>query len=112
DPEFVPPPGFSISALLPSSGASLPPETVALQNLSQQVSATRDEQSFLVNLVVTTKNAEKSVHIAKALMSAFQHELARADAEGANRASQSLVGRLAELKDQVTVAEQETERFR
>lgn len=92
--------------------STMPPDLAALQTLGQAVKVSRDEKSFVVTLAVTTRHAEKSVAVSQALVEAFKNELARADADGASRTAESLAGRLAELKTNVTTAEEATERFR
>lgn len=117
DPEFVQPPSwasqFSPRALLGESGGpSLSPEIVALDSLYWRVSARRDELSFVITMSVWTDNAEKSILISDAIVQAFREELVEGDSEGARRTAEALNGRLAELKAEVTAAEEAVEAFR
>lgn len=94
-----------------STGADAP-EVLALRQLASGVKARRDERSFVVTLETSAGSPEKSVEISNAIISAFKSELVKADADNAGQAASELTGRLAELKDQVTMAEQAVERFR
>ena len=116
DPEFVPPTSWtsllSARALLGGGGTSRSPAIIALDNLMRRVDARRDELSFVVIMSVWTDNAEKSIRIADAIVKAFKEELVAADSEGARRTADALVSRIAELKGEVSVAEQAVEEFR
>lgn len=113
DKDFVPPPSFmSLFGSSSSQDDATTPELIALRTLTERVKASRDEKSFVVTLAVTTGNAAKSVAVSKAIYTAFQAELVRGEAEGAGRAANSLIERLAELKGKVTAAEQGVEDFR
>lgn len=112
DREFVPPPGLFDIGALTGLGTPNPPELVALQTLGQQVKARRDERSFVVTLEVTSEGAGKSVAIAQSIFSAFERELRRADSAGAGQAADALDARLAQLRQDVTDAENASETFR
>lgn len=116
DPEFVPPSSWtsllSPRALLGGGGASRSPDLVALDNLMRRVSARRDELSFVIILSVWSDDPEKSVSISNAIVKAFKEELVAADSEGARRTADALVSRIAELKGEVSAAEQAVEEFR
>lgn len=99
DPEFV-------------SQTDTPPELAALRTLERAVKVSRDEKSFVVTLTVTTRDPQKSVSIAQAIVEAFKIELAGADADGASRTAEALSGRLAALKDNVAEAEAAVESFK
>lgn len=117
DPEFVPPPSWT-SMLHPrawlggSGGPRISPEIVALDNLMRRVSARRDELSLVIAMAVWTNNAEKSILISNAILEAFREELVTGDSDGARRTAGALTNRLAELKAEVTAAEQAVEVFR
>jgi succinoglycan biosynthesis transport protein ExoP len=116
DPEFVPPTSWtsllSPRALFGSGGAAQTPEIIALESLARRVSARRDELSFVIIMSVWTDNAEKSILISDAIVRIFKEELVGADSEGARRTAGALTSRLAELKAEVSDAEQAVEEFR
>lgn len=116
DPEFVPPTSWtsllSPRALLGMGGSAPNLEIVALDNLTRRVSARRDELSFVILMSVWTDNAEKSILISDAIVRTFKEELVGADSEGARRSADALTSRIAELKAEVTDAEQAVEEFR
>jgi uncharacterized protein involved in exopolysaccharide biosynthesis len=100
DPEFV------------ADDARGDPVLSAVGALAKKVSAWREERSFVVTVAVSTTDPDKSVRIADAIVAAFQAELARAEADGASRASTSLLERLADMQGGVSAAEQAVERFK
>lgn len=115
DPEFVDStPAFGLGSFFGASGPADPadPQLMALRSLEERVSARREERSYVVTLAVWTQDAPKSVLIASAVTQAFQDELASAEADGAGRAATALTDRLAELKANVTTAEEQVEAFR
>jgi succinoglycan biosynthesis transport protein ExoP len=117
DPEFVPPPSWT-SMLSPrawlggSGGTQVSPELIALDNLIWRVSARRDELSLVITMAVWTNNAEKSILISEAILTAFRDGLVTGDSDGARRAADAMTDRLAELKAEVTAAERAVEVFR
>lgn len=84
----------------------------ALRALSKQVDARREERSFIVNLSVRSQSAPKAVKIANAIVSAFQDELVKGQADGAGRAAKELFARLDTLKDEVARADEAVQRFK
>lgn len=114
DPEFFDPaPAFSLSGLLGGGQAAAPdPKVAALKNLMERVSATADEKSFVATLKVSAQTVEKAINLSKAIVTSFQDELARAEAEGASRAATALDDRLDELKGEVLSAEKKVEDYR
>lgn len=116
DPEFVGSDEPSLFAgLFPSSslnGPELSARTVALQTLRENVSSVADEKSFVATLHVTSEDANKSVTLADAIVTAFQDELASAEADSAARTAEALSDRLSTLKGDVKVAEEAVEAFK
>ena len=84
----------------------------ALRALAKQVDARREERSFIVSLSVWSQSAPKAVKIAKAIVSAFQDELVKGQADGAGRAAKELFARLDTLKNEVARADQAVQRFK
>jgi polysaccharide biosynthesis transport protein len=118
DKEFYDPePGFSLSSLLPFgslSGDKEPadPRLSALAALGKKVATKADESSFVATLTVSSENGQKSVRIADAMVTAFQQELATAEAAGASRTADALNERLDELKSSVKEAEEKVEAYK
>src|SRR5436190_3676208 len=120
DPEFVQPvSALRIAREFVSSklGLVAPPEQsdpiiTALQTLGPQVIARRQERTYVVDLSVTTRDAEKSAQIANAIVTAYLEDQAGARTTAARRATDALSSRLQELKDRVREAEGHSETFK
>jgi len=115
DEEFVPPPpAFDLRAMLGLAKPAGPTDDTltAVRALSQRITVTRPERSYLVTIAVWTDNPEKSVKVADSLANAFQEEVAQADADGAGRAAAALSERLASLQKAATDAEEKVAAFR
>lgn len=100
DPEFV------------SGDSVMPADVSALASLQKAVAVTADGRSFVATLAVTTEDAEKSIQISAAIVTAFRDELAAAETEGANRTVEALTARLADLKSEVNAAEENVESYK
>jgi uncharacterized protein involved in exopolysaccharide biosynthesis len=114
DPEFFDPTPGLVQQLL-GTGANAPkpdPKLAAMEALEKRVSATADEKSFVATLSVSSETTDKAIAISKAIVKSFQDELAKADAEGANRAAASLDDRLGQLKADVQAAEEKVESYK
>jgi succinoglycan biosynthesis transport protein ExoP len=115
DPEFVgDQDGFRLTKL---PGLASPPEKVdpalaALRALDKRVKASREERSFIVTVSVWTEEAAKSVLIAGKLVTAFQDELVKAEADDAGRTAAALFDRLDGLKAGAAAADQAVEAFK
>ncbi len=115
DAEFAPKPGgFSIRGLLSHAKPAAPGDATlsAVRALSQRITVSRPERSYLVTIGVWTDDPQKSVKVADTLTKAFQEEVAKADADGAGRAATALSERLASLKKDATDAEEKVAAFR
>lgn len=88
------------------------PVIIALQTLAPQVIARRQERTYVVDLSVTTRDAEKSATIANAIVTAYLEDQAGARTTAAKRATDALSGRLQELKDRVREAEDRSETYK
>ncbi len=102
DEEFVP----------QTSTLGLDPAITAIGVLKTNVTARRDERSYVITLSVQSRSAEKSILIAETIVEEFRAELIMADAEGARRTASALDSRLAELRDGVKDAEAAIQAFR
>lgn len=120
DPEFAGPPSLwsltrdtvygalGLAAPAPQNDAMV----VALQTLGPLVIARRQERTYVVDLSVTTREAEKSALIANAIIKAYLDDQAGARTTAARRATDALSGRLTELKDRVREAEDRSESYK
>jgi succinoglycan biosynthesis transport protein ExoP len=120
DPEFVQPASVLglardfVTARLGLAGApqQRDPVVQTLQALATQVIARRQERTYVVDLSVATRDAEKSAMIANAIVTAYLEDQAGARTTAARRATDALQGRLQELKDRVREAEDRSETFK
>ncbi|RYE09870.1 MAG: lipopolysaccharide biosynthesis protein [Hyphomicrobiales bacterium] len=88
------------------------PVLTAIGALEKKISAWREERSFVVTLAASSQDPVKAALIADAAVSAFQTELAQAEADSASRAVTALTVRLSELKGGVAEAEDAVAVFR
>ncbi len=84
----------------------------ALRALEKHVLAKREENSFVVNLDVWSESAPKALEIANSIITNFQDELVKAQADGAGRAATELFSRLDALKNEVAVADDAVQKFK
>jgi uncharacterized protein involved in exopolysaccharide biosynthesis len=120
DPEFGAASSSWLSMLLSTRMAAVdtykttttPQELVALRELQRAVVAKRTERTYVVDLLVTSKDAQKSARIANAIAAAYMDEQAASRMEAARRVTESLSSRLAELKERVRRAEEAVEVFK
>lgn len=105
DPEFAP--GGSAVG-----GTASDSKLAALARLQEGVRTEADEQSFVTTLFVAAETPDKAIEISRAIVKTFQEELAKTEAEGANRAAAALDARLQQLKADVLAAENNVESYR
>jgi uncharacterized protein involved in exopolysaccharide biosynthesis len=84
----------------------------ALRALEKHIVARREENSFVVNLDVTSQSAPKALNISNSIITNFQDELVKAQAEGAGRAATELFSRLDTLKNEVATADDAVQKFK
>ena len=87
-------------------------QLMTLEALRQDLSVSRDAKSFVINLAVTTFDAEKSAQLANLVADSFIDQLARVESDTAKRASESLSSRLSELRQRVVDAERAVETYK
>lgn len=95
-----------------SDGSLTPAEARALANLRRKFSVRRADKVFVVDVVVTTKEPEKSARLANAIAEAYLADQADARSKAANEASDALTARLDEQRKRVEKAENAVERYR
>ena len=114
DPEFYKPasPGL-LSFLRPqAAGGATDRDTAALKALQRKIGISADEKSFVASLSVSAQSSQKAITISKAIVEAFQTEVAAADAQNAARAAHALDDRLGELKRDVLAADARVEDYK
>lgn len=119
DDEFLRPPSTSplVMGLKQVLGMEVPPGArdpvnLALDTLRLKTTVRRPERTFVIDVSVETEDPEKSARIANGIGDAFFAEEAAARTEVARRASDSLTGRLATLRQAVEEAERKVVRYR
>lgn len=112
DPEFYNP-SLNAGSFFRSKPTSEPdPDTAALVALQKKVSIQTDEKSFIASLSVSAQNSTKAIQISKALVDAFQIELAAADAQKTARTAGALDDRLGDLKRAALEADARVEDYK
>jgi polysaccharide biosynthesis transport protein len=101
-----------IVLLKPVPHPAVDPALTVLRALQRSVTARRTERTYVVDLIVETSNAEKSARIANAVVQAYIAGQAEARGEAARRVTESLTGRLNELRDQVHASEEQIEHYK
>lgn len=101
DPEFVGPGNDAID-----------PGAAALAALRKAIKISADEKSFVASMAVTTDTVDKSILISNAIFIAFQDELAKADAQGADRIVDGIDAKLEELKTAASTADAAIEAYK
>jgi uncharacterized protein involved in exopolysaccharide biosynthesis len=89
-----------------------PPDAKALRLLHKAVSTLRPQGSYVVDLFVTTRDAEKSARLADAIASVYVDSELGVRSDAAQRISESLAKRAEELRQRVRDAEQKVEAYR
>lgn len=95
-----------------ADGSLTPAEARALANLRRKFSVRRADKVFVVDVVVTTKDSEKSAKLANAIAEAYLADQADARSKAATEASDALTARLDEQRKRVEKAENAVERYR
>lgn len=95
-----------------ADGSLTPAEARTLANLRRKFSVRRADKVFVVDVVVTTKEAEKSAKLANAIAEAYLTDQADARSKAATEASDALTARLDEQRKRVEKAENAVERYR
>ncbi len=118
DPEFAPPLGSSTGVTGALRERLLGPRPVldevtrAVDNLSKQIRVRRAQNTYVVNVDVTTENAVKSAKIANSILQAYQDDQTDAKNDVAARANALIDSRLGELREQVRRAEIAADEFK
>jgi polysaccharide biosynthesis transport protein len=119
DPEFARGPSalhLLANRLLGTLGrpgeAPVDPSVLALNTLRQHVKVTRAERTYVVDVAVTSEEPAKAARLANAIVQAYLDEQTAVRADAARQVSDSLSGRLNELKEAVHQAEERVQQFK
>ncbi|MEO4001534.1 GumC family protein [Mesorhizobium sp. CAU 1732] len=115
DPEFGAKRGTldGVQAMFGMSGNSTEtPELRALRALWSAVSVNRTPESYIIDLSVKTGDPVRSAQIATAIADTYVNSEVEQRGSTARRASAALFGRLDELRNNLTRAEEAVERYR
>lgn len=113
DPEFggEASPGL-LSRLFGGTASKRDGMLYALAELDRRVSVRRGERTFVIDISVTSRDPEKAARLANALANAYLENQAAVRDAAARRATESLTGRLEELRSRLRDAENKAERFK
>jgi uncharacterized protein involved in exopolysaccharide biosynthesis len=87
-------------------------ELRTVTNLWRHISAVRNANSFVINVSVTSEDADKAARLANLTTQNFIAEQGRAQSDLARRATEALSSRLAELRTRVVKAEDAAEAYK
>lgn len=97
--------------MLPPAGGR-DPVNVAIDTLQTKLTVRRAERTFVIDVLVQSRDSEKAARIANAIGDAYFAEEAAARTEAARRASDALNGRLSSLRRDVELAEGKVVKYR
>lgn len=95
----------SIKAML-GFGQSDDPELAALRNLRSATSVRRNERSFVIDISVSARTAQRATDLANAVANAYLKEQADSNANFNRRISESITSQLERMRDAVSQSEQ------
>jgi succinoglycan biosynthesis transport protein ExoP len=107
--------GDGIRFIMSLFGGETPVETAnreTLTNLRDAVSINRTTRTFVVNIGVEARSAQKAAMLANEVTQAFVAEQGSISSDKARDANEALTGRLGELQAKVEAAERSIERYR
>ncbi|WP_430910192.1 GumC family protein [Methylobacterium sp. sgz302541] len=121
DPEFGAPADGLVASTVRSLRARLfgdagapgvDPQQRALDALRRKLAVKRADKVFVIDVIVTTKNPDKSARIVNAIAKAYLADQTSARAQAADRASGDLRARLDDLRTAVNKADDKLEAFK
>lgn len=92
--------------------AATDPSLAALDALRKHTRVTRAERTYVVDVAVSSEQPEKAARLANAIAQAYLAEQTAVRADAARQVSQSLGGRLSELRESVHQAEERVQQFK
>jgi succinoglycan biosynthesis transport protein ExoP len=94
------------------SNIAFSPEDHALLTLEDQIKVTRDTQTYVITIEVTTMDPVKSANIAQAIADAYLADQSQSKIETTQQVSAQMDGQLATLRQRLLVAESAAQKFR
>lgn len=88
------------------------PVLLALAAMDKQVLVRRGDRTFVIDITTISGNGVKSARIANAMAETYLEDQVAVRSDSAQRASNSLTGRLTELRERVRIAEDKVEKYR
>ncbi|WP_424993249.1 GumC family protein [Oceaniradius stylonematis] len=104
-----------IGVILSLFGGETPVETSnreTLENLRDAISINRSTRTFVINIGVEARSAQKAAMLANEVTLAFVEEQGSISSDKARDANEALTGRLDELQSKVEAAERRIEQYR
>jgi uncharacterized protein involved in exopolysaccharide biosynthesis len=105
DPEFVKPSRSGTET-------ARSPEEVALESLARATKVSRAENTYVIEIAVTTKEPAKSARLANAIAAAYTADQQDATARATRTVSNSIEDRLAELQKKLREDEQKVQEYK
>lgn len=102
----------AIKGLFKAEGKPTDPEIKALLKLQDAVKTARPQRSYIIDLHVKTKSAERSAHLANVIARTYIESEVNERSGLARRASGTLTARLAQLQAELSAAESAIERYK
>lgn len=103
---------FVLSLLSTSSGAPGSVEDFALQELRKSTEVSRDNQTYVIQIAVTTRSPVKSADLARAIAASYLKDQSSEKIETTKSVSAQIDGQLATLRERLLKAESEVQKFR
>ena len=103
---------MAVKALFSGGNDAADNEKFALETLRKAVTVSRDAKTFIINVGVKTRDAEKSALIANRIVATYMDEEGNAQSGLMERTSESINQRLNALRADLDAAEREVETFK
>jgi len=88
------------------------PKDIALENLARATKVARSENTYVIEIAVTTREPAKSARLANAIAAAYTDDQAAASADATRNVSSSIEDRLAELQARLREAEEKVQTYK
>jgi uncharacterized protein involved in exopolysaccharide biosynthesis len=87
-------------------------ETLLLRNLYEHLNVERSSKNFIFNITVKSRDPEKSAFIANTISDVFREEQGNIQSDSAKQATDSLTGRLNDMRIGVETAENAVQKYK
>ncbi len=104
--------GFLSDVFSSPSNVAFSPEDHALLTLQDQIKVTRDPQTYVIKIDVTTSDPIKSAHIAQAIATSYLDDQSQSKIDTTQQASTQIYGQIATLRQRLLEAESNVQKFR